>query len=127
MLAGWLPKVVHISVSDANGAAQQALMDCGPVCWYSVGLPGPYAQGGGMACEEGNSKVWGGTESNLGRGQGVTYEGAQPGETATVGKEGAHASGAKKLQRTTSIALQEYGEKQEESDERNSTTGERGG
>ena len=86
MLAGWLPKVVHMSVSDANGAAQQALMDCGPVCWYSVGLPGPYAQGGGMACEEGNSKVWGGTESNLGRGQVVTYEEDSTGGNSNSGE-----------------------------------------
>ena len=44
-------------------------MSYGLACRCSVGLPGLYAQGGGMAGGEGGEKEWGEREGNQGGGR----------------------------------------------------------
>ena len=62
-------------------------MSYGLACRCSVGLPGPYAQGGGMASGEGEEKEWGKGEGNLGRGR-ITTQGERTkgGNSQTEGR-----------------------------------------
>ena len=65
-------------------------MSYGLACRCSVGLPGPYAQGGGMAGGEGEEKEWGEGEGNQGGGRNNPGGGKKGGGRQAEGGESAY-------------------------------------